>query len=249
MSNWRINFVLALIFIFSAVITYRLFFLQVVSHNFYEALARGQQKLFWDIIGDRGEIFLANHDLPVATNREYSFLYLSPAEVPAAEKEQVAQVLSEQLDMEKEYLMSKLQKDSLYELIQDKMTDQAVVPIEELGLVGVHFKKETFREYPYGDFAAHVLGFVNEAGEGQYGVEEYWNDVLRGKEEFWEGVKGPLGYFFSGLSSSDNKGEDLRLTVDYNIQYLAEKLLSNAVKTLNIEGGTIIVIDPTSGKT
>jgi cell division protein FtsI/penicillin-binding protein 2 len=206
MRNWRINSVLALIFIFSAAIACRLFFLQVVEHNYYAALARGQQKLFWDVIGDRGEIFLANHALPVATNREYLFLYLSPAEVPADEKEIVAQALSEKLDMEKDYLLSKLQEDSLYELIKDKMTDEEVIPIEELGLTGVHFKKETFREYPYGDFASHILGFVNEAGEGQYGVEEYWNDVLRGKEEFWEGIKGPLGYFFSGMSNSDNKG-------------------------------------------
>jgi len=248
MNNRRINFVLALIFILSAVITCRLFFLQVVNYNFYAALARGQQKLFWDVIGDRGEIFLANHDLPVATNREYSFLYLAPAEVPAAEKEKVAQALSEKLKLNKDYLMSRLQENSLYELIQDKMTDQDVAPIEELKLTGVYFKKETFREYPYGDFASHILGFVNEAGEGQYGVEEYFNDVLHGKEEFWEGIKGPLGYFFPGLSNSNNRGADLHLTIDYNIQYLAEKLLRGAVKTLNIEGGTIIVINPSSGK-
>ncbi|MFH1575411.1 MAG: penicillin-binding protein 2 [Candidatus Nealsonbacteria bacterium] len=248
MKNWRINLVLALIFIFSAVIMYRLFFLQVVSHDFYAALASGQQKLFWDTVGDRGEIFLTNHDLPIATNLEYSFLYLAPAEIPADEKENVAKVLSEKLNIDEEYLMSRVQKNNLYELIQDKMTDEAVFSIEELKLTGVHFKKETIREYPYGDFASHILGFVNEDGAGQYGVEEYWNDVLRGKEEFWEGIKGPLGYFFPGLSNSDNEGENLKLTIDYNIQYFAEKLLRNAEKTLNIEGGTIIVIDPNSGK-
>lgn len=248
MKNWRINFVLALIFIFSAAIACRLFFLQVVRHDFYTALARGQQKLFWDVIGDRGEIFLANHGLPVATNREYSFLYLSPAEIPIDEKEKTAETLSEKLNMNKDFLLSKLQKDNLYEFIKDKMTDPEVAVIESMKLKGVHFKKETFREYPYGDFASHILGFVNEEGLGQYGVEAYWNDVLRGKEEFWEGVKGPLGYFFPGLSNSDNKGKDLQLTIDYNIQYLAEKLLKNAEKTLNIKGGTIIVINPNSGK-
>jgi len=248
MKNWRINLVLAFIFIFSAAITCRLFFLQVIEHDYYAALARGQQKLFWDVIGDRGEIFLTNHDLPIATNREYSFLYLSPAEVPENEKAGVAAALSDLLDMDQEYLESKLSKDSLYELIRDKMTEEEVAPIEELELVGVHFQKEVFREYPYGDFASHVLGFVNESGDGQYGAEEYWDDTLRGKEEFWEGIKGPLGYFFSGLSASDNKGADLHLTIDYNIQYFAEKLLRNAEKNLKIEGGTIIVMDPNTGK-
>ena len=185
MKNWRINLVLALIFIFSATITCRLFFLQVVRHDFYAALARGQQKLFWDVIGDRGEIFLANHDLPVATNREYSFLYISPAEIPGVEKEKVAHALSENLEIDKDYLESRLQEDSLYELIQDKMTDEAVAMIETLKLAGVYFKKEKIREYPYGDFASHILGFVNEDGEGQYGVEEYRDDGLRGKKEFF----------------------------------------------------------------
>jgi len=248
MKNWRIHFVLTLIFIFSAAVACRLFYLQVLEHDFYAAFAGGQQKLFQDVIGDRGEIFLANHDLPVATNREYSFLYLVPAKVSADEKERVAQALSKKLNMDKDYLLSKLQKDNLYEFVKDKMTDETVASIEELKLPGVYFETAISREYPYGDFASHVLGFVNQDGEGQYGAEEYWNDVLHGKEAFWEGIKGPLGYFFPGRTDSDNKGEDLHLTVDYNIQYFAEKLLRDAEKTLTIEGGTIIVIDPNSGK-
>jgi len=231
MKNLRINFVLSLILIFSAAIACRLFFLQVVSHDLYAALARGQQKLFWNVLGDRGEIFLANHDLPVATNRQYSFLYLSPAEIPVGDREKIAEVLSENLDLSKSYLLEKLQKDNLYELVKDRMTDEEVKPLAEMKLTGVHFGQETVREYPYGDLASHILGFVNEDGDGQYGLEEYFDDVLRGEEKFWEGIKGPLGYFFPGMNQSDSKGADLHLTIDYNIQYLAEKLLKT-LKTI-----------------
>ncbi len=248
MKNLRINFVLALVFVLSAAVMCRLFFLQVVNHDLYAALARGQQKLFWDVVGDRGEIFLANHDLPVATNRDYSFLYLSPAEIPLEGREKIAEVLSKNLDLDKKSLLEKLGKDSLYELVKDKMTDEEVKPLEEMKLTGVYFGKETIREYPYGDFASHLLGFVNEDGEGQYGLEEYLNDVLRGEEKFWEGIKGPLGYFFPGMNQSESKGADVHLTIDYNIQYFAEKLLKSAQKDLQIEGGSIIVIDPNSGK-
>ena len=248
MKNWRLHLVLGLIFILSAVVMYRLFFLQVVRHDFYAALARGQQKYFWDVQGDRGEIFFKNHALPVATNREYSFLYLSPAEIPEDEKEKIASILSEKLNLDKDYLMQKLGEDNFYELFKDKFTEEQVKTLEEMNLTGVHFKKENIREYPYGDLASHLLGFVNEDGEGQYGAEEYFDDVLRGEEKLWEGVKAPLSYFFPGLDRGDSKGTDLHLTIDYNIQYFAEKLLKDAQKNLAIEGGTVIVIDPNSGK-
>lgn len=248
MKNWRVHAVLGLIFVFSAVVMYRLFFLQVTNHDFYAALARGQQKYFWDVRGDRGEIFFANHALPVATNREYYFLYLSPGEIPENEKESIAEALSQNLSLDKNYLLFKLQEDSLYELFKDKLTEEQVKTVDAMNLSGVYFKKETVREYPYGDFAAHVLGFVNEDGYGQYGAEEYFDEVLRGEEKLWEGVKAPLSYFFPGMNQSDSKGENLHLTIDYNIQYFAEKLLKDAQKNLNIEGGTIIVVDPNSGK-
>jgi stage V sporulation protein D (sporulation-specific penicillin-binding protein) len=87
----------------------------------------------------------------------------------------------------------------------------------------VYLYPRKIRSYPYGSFASHILGFVNNDGEGQYGVEGYWNKILEDKER------------------------DLRLTVDYNIQYQAEKLLNGAVRSLNAEGGTIIVMEPGSG--
>lgn len=252
MKNWRanlrINIVLAFIFLISAAIIGRLVFLQIVEHDYYAAMARGQQKLFWNALGDRGEIFLQNYSLPIATTREYFFIYLSPAEIPAEEKETIAETLSLELGIEKEYLLQRLAEDSLYELIADKLEEEKIIGLREMKLTGVHFGSENIREYPYGEFASHVLGFVNQDGSGQYGVEEYWDKVLHGKEEFWEGERGPLGYLFPGIDRSSSQGDDIVLTIDYNIQYFAEKLLNSAKETLGIEGGTIIVMNPNTGK-
>jgi len=248
MENWRINFVLLLIIVFSATIVGRLVFLQIIEHDWYSALASGQQKDFRSLLGDRGEIFLQNHPLPVATNQEYALVYLSPAEIPAEEKEGVAEGLSSVLGLSKDYLLEKVARDNLYEVVNRKVGQQETETLKEMNLTGVHFEYEKIREYPYGEFASHLLGFVNQEGQGQYGVEEYFDNVLRGEETFWEGIKGPLGYFFPGIAQSDNKGTDLTLTIDYNIQYFAEKLLKQAKEDLEIEGGTIIVIDPHSGK-
>jgi len=248
MKNWRINTVLILIFIFSAAIVGRLVFLQIINHDLYAALARGQQKLFFSSLGERGEIFFQGHSSPVATNQQYPFLYLSPVEIPLEGQDNIVQALSTYLNMSQAEIKEKMQPGSLYELVKDQLNSQEYEVLSAMELTGVHFGQEDIREYPYDDFASHLLGFVNQDGQGQYGVEEYWDDVLCGKEGFWEGERGPLGYFFPAVSESETEGQDLYLTIDYNIQYLAEKLLKKAQEDLNIEGGIILVMEPTTGK-
>ncbi|MFH1820346.1 MAG: penicillin-binding protein 2 [Candidatus Nealsonbacteria bacterium] len=248
MKEWRINFVLALILLLSATVVGRLFFLQVLKNDWYSALARGQQKLFMSSLGDRGQIFLTNHSLPVATNHEYPFIYLSPIEVEPEEKEGIAEKLSSVLLLDKSDILDRLQENSLYELLKSKLSQEEYNALKDLNLTGVHFGSEKVREYPYDNFASHLLGFVNQDGEGQYGAEGYLNSTLQGKEGFFEGERSAWGYFFPGFNEGETKGEDITLTVDYNIQYFAEKLLVSAQDSLDIEGGTILVMDPLSGK-
>ncbi len=207
----------------------KLFFLQIIEHDFYAALARGQQGVFASGRGERGEIFFQNHDLPIATNGTFTYLYASPKEIPFSEKEETAEKLAEITSLEKNSLLEKLKKNSLYEVLKKEVTSEEIKKLKDLELEGIYLGQETRRIYPYGEFASHILGFVNEDGQGQYGLEEYWQEELRGKERLV-------------------KGFDLFLTVDYNIQYQAEKLLEEARKRLDIDGGTIVVMRPNSGQ-
>ena len=239
---------MVLIFIFGAAIISRLVFLQILQHDFYSALAKGQQKFFISAQGERGEIFFQNHEFPIATNKTHYFVYVSPPEIPQEERESTAEILSDNFNLSKESVLEKIQKDSLYELIKERLQGEEVKYLEGQNLKGVYLGKEEGRDYPYGTFGSHILGFVNKDGQGQYGLEGYWNDFLAGKDKILEGEKGPLGYFFTNHQDSETDGSDLLLTVDYNIQYLAEKLLADAKKNLDIEGGTIIVMNPQSGE-
>lgn len=249
MLNWRFNLILLCLFLFGAAIISRLVFLQILEHDFYSALAQGQQKIFGSWQGDRGEIYLQNYELPIATNKTYFFVYSSPKEIPQEKKLETAQVLSEILHLDQDSLLATLTQNSLYELVKDKLSEKDLVVLKEKKLAGVYFGQEKLRVYPSQNFASHILGFVNKEGDGQYGLEEYWDDVLRGKEKFIESERGPLGYLFSNQEEeAEIKGSDLILTVDYNIQYQAEKLLKNAQKQLSSVGGTIIVAEPHSGK-
>jgi len=100
-------------------------------------------------------------------------------------------------------------------------------------LLAVDIKQESeneiSRNYPQGTMASSLIGFVGGEGAGQYGVEGYYDGELEGEEK------------------SDG-GEDIFLTVDYNVQFAAENLLIKASQNLKIEGGQIIVMDPKTGK-
>ena len=104
------------------------------------------------------------------------------------------------------------------------------------------------RYYPQKFLAAQVVGFFGGEGRGQYGVEGYYDNKLTGETKFQEGERNPWINFFYSEKSKPRKGADVILTIDYNIQFEAEKLLVQAKENLNIEGGEIIVMDPMSGK-
>lgn len=247
MKSWRINVILSILFLFAAAIIGRLVFLQIISHDFYLALARGQQKIFTDVVGERGEIFFQNHDSPVATTKTYFLVYASPNEIASEDKESAAKAIGEALDLDYDFVLQKLQKDSLYDVIKEGVEEKDYERLKVMNIKGMHFTRTESRYYPYASFASPLLGFVNDDGEGQYGIEGYWDDSLAGKKKFWEGERGLLGYFSPRLEG-DIKGSDIFLTVDYNIQYQAEKLLKSASAKLDFDGGSIIVIDPKDGK-
>lgn len=246
MKNWRLNLILILIFLFGAGLLGRLFYIQIVQTELYKALAQGQQKSFDQILGERGEIFLKD-GLALASNRNWKLCFISPPEI--REQEMVAKTLSEILDLKESFVLEKIEKkESLFEILKHKLPEDEIEKLSRAKLVGVYLKEEKIREYPQGNFASQILGFLGGDGIGQYGLEGYYDEVLRGKNETVEKEKGPSGFLALSLKREENKGSDIILTIDYHIQYQAEKLLKKAVLDLKAEGGQILVIEPKSGK-
>ncbi|MCH8741924.1 penicillin-binding protein 2 [Patescibacteria group bacterium] len=251
MKYWRTNLIFLFIILFAAAIIGRLIFLQIINQDYWRALAKGQQKIFLEIPGKRGEIFLSdrnNNLYSLAINRDFDLVYVAPNEI--INTEDTAEVLAKILTLEKDFILSKLQADSLYELIKNKLPREETEDIKNLNLSGVYLGKETFRYYPQQFLASHVAGFFGRDETGQYGVEGYHDDILKGTEGFREGERTAQGFFlaFYERFSPAKEGTDLVLTLDYNIQFKAEKLLKEAGEELEVEEGTIIVINPYSGK-
>ncbi len=252
MRQWRVNIILIFVFLFGAAIISRLVFLQIIDQEYWQALARGQQKFFEEIGPERGEIFIrdrAGNLYALATNKDFGFVYLVPQEIK--NKSEAATMLSRILSLDESLISEKLkEEESLFVVLKNKLTDTEVQNLKDLNLAGVYLEKEQTRYYPLGSLASHLLGFVGGENSGQYGIEGFYNDILTGEKGFLEGERNPAGYsiLFDDNFSPAEKGNDLILTVDYNIQFLAEKLLKEAKENLEIESGTIIVADPNSGK-
>ena len=250
MSHWRITVVLGLFCLLSAGALVRLGFLQIIQQGLYKALAQGQQQTSSLAKGERGQIFVQDKKgdfFPLASNKRISSVFISPSEIKDADG--VIEILSDALSVSKEVLAEKISyTDSVYQIIEKNITKEQEQPIEKEKLSGVYIGQDVVRFYPQAGFASRILGFTNQDGKGQYGVEEQFNDILEGKEGINQDVQNPGGYLFLPSKTRVADGKDIVLTIDYNIQSFAESLLEKKAEDLNYEEGTIVVADPTSGK-
>ena len=253
MLTRRINIVLFLIILFGATLVGRLVYIQILKHDFYQALAKGEHRLVKVVDPDRGEIFAQdkNGDLYVlATNKETTFVFIAPDKIK--DKEKTTLSLADAVGLAKKEIEEKFQKaQEPFVVIKRHLTDQEIKAIKELNKEGVYLEKDVERYYPHNELASYVLGFVGGQGIGQYGIEGFWEKELRGKGGIIAGersVEGRMIFFDPKKSLPPTEGSDLILTIDPNIQFQSEELLKEAKKKLEFEDGQIIVYNPQNGE-
>lgn len=246
-KNWRLNFILITFIFFTLIILGRLFFLQVIKHGFYQSQALGQQMRLQEIEGARGEVFFKDKSKNLAINEKRWRVYVIPRQIE--NKMEVSESLSKILNKDKDLIFSKIKKGKYYTVIKNELKQEEIEEIENSDLKGVYLETYPGRYYPQQNLASHIIGFVGGDNNGQYGIEGYYNNILKGEKSFEEQKKGILGSLFdSGETSSTQNGKNVYLTIDYNIQFKAESLLKKAYQDFNIESGQIIVMNPNSGE-
>ncbi len=227
MTKWRVFFVGVLFSLCGAIIITQLFFIQIKKGDIYKAWARGMSGFGIEFGKERGKIIFDRKE-PLAINMEWPLVFASFQEIGNKNNgEKIAEILSSIIGLDKDLVSELMAQDSFYALIKKRLTDKEKSSIEkELNagnLKGIHLGMESGRYYPQEVFASQLSGFLDQDFRGRYGLEEYYDNSLK-------------------------KGQDVQLTIDYSIQFTAEKLLQEAKNTLNIEAGSITVIDPSSGK-
>lgn len=243
------------IFMFCAVM-FRLFQIQIVKYEFYKALAQDQHEFFQKTFPKRGEIFIkdkySDELYPIAVNKELNLIYAAPKSIE--NKKEASVKLSSILGMEESKIINIISKpNDPYEVIKNKVQDDVAENIRQEKIFGIGIAPDIFRYYPGEQLAANIVGFVGFEGNkkiGQYGIEGYYNSRLEGSLGFLELEKDAFGNWISfGMKSAQTPkdGEDIILTIDQTIQYVAEKKINEAMEKYGAESGNIIIMDPKSG--
>lgn len=231
----RINIIGFLFLLFGALITWRLFDLQVLNSAGPGRGPKAEAVKNNFGVEARGEIYMKDKDgnlEPLAINKEINVAYLGPRR-KKEEAEPLSYVgeLAEILEMPEQSIEEKLKFSQDYLILKKGLTDEQVSKLNSLNLDFIDTGKDTVRFYPQGELAAHVVGFLGFEGDqrkGQYGLESYYDRPLVANRS----------------TSTDDK---LVTNIDYNIQFKARQVLENAVEEYEAEGGSIIVADPKDG--
>ena len=227
----------------------RLLFIQFFRSSYLTSIAKKQHNQFVELEPRRGTIYDCNLKAQ-AFNLSLDSLYATVNTIKDKDKENIIEKLSPILGADRVYLRDRLYRKKSFIWLARKITPDKADAIKALKFKGLGFIKETKRIYPNGYLASHVIGFSGMDNVGLEGIERDFDKYLKGssgwaiflrdarqkKLDIWEKMVLPVD------------GEDLVLTIDEVIQYIAERELDKAFKTFHAKGASIIVMDPHTGR-
>ena len=253
--NRFLTITVAVIFGFAA-ISARLFYLQIIKYPVYADLARRQQNFIRILEPKRGDIFLRSKMgelVKIATTQAGATLYLNMKLLK--EPDRIFSVLNQITPIDKNVFWASIAKNNdPYEVIKRKLSLAEAEKISALSLPGVGLEEERWRYYPAENLASHVIGFVTQppqASIGQYGIEKYFDETLKGSVKKISGdrdAKGIILAFTSTVSGGEEVGQDIILTLEPDVQKEVQLELKALKEKWRASSGGIIILEPKTGK-
>ena len=250
----RSRILAAMVFIIMAVFIVRLFYLQIIQHDYYVSLANQEQQAQFKIPASRGLIYAKSGDKTVGLvmNETVYTVFADPQVVDDKAKvvETMKQIAGGNVRTNFDTLLDK--KESRYQIIATKVTRVQADKIKAAELHGIGFQEVSQRVYPEGQLAAQILGFVNAEGVGNYGIESALDDELKGKDGLLKTVKDvsnvPLTIGGNNINIPKVDGKNVVLSVDRNIQSHTEQALAAGLQRTGATKGSVLVMDPQTGR-
>ena len=252
MMMWAI--IIALVLMLLLII--RIAIIQFIDGDKLKQMAYEQQTLNRKITSKRGTIYDASGEIVLAKSSTVETVTVNSTNIPEEKKEIVSKALSEILEVDYETTLKKVNKRSSIETIAKKVekdkTDELRKWMQENNIEsGINIDEDTKRYYPYSTLASQVIGFCGSDNQGLDGIEAKYDDILKGKSGQIEKLTDARGGDMDQLEETyvpAEKGKDLVLTIDLNIQSIAEKYLENAcIDNECTDGGNVIIMNPNNG--
>ncbi len=248
--------VLAMTAVCFTILIGRLAYLQLIANEQYQTKAIDQQMRETAIKAKRGSIFDRNMNV-LAQSASVWEVSLNPTNISDDQREKIANKLAEILGVDAQQVLEKSKKNTYYQLIKRQVERPEVDKIRQFvideEITGIVLNEDYKRYYPYGDFAASVLGFTGDDHQGLNGIEAYYEKYLKGTDGRIVSAKDALGkdmpFQYEARVNEAQDGYSLVLTIDEVIQHIAEKNIETAVTEFGIKNrATAIVMDVTSGE-
>jgi cell division protein FtsI/penicillin-binding protein 2 len=180
--------------------------------------------------------------------------FVSPDQVPAAQREHVAGALASVLGVEKSATVDTLASNRKFAYILRRFSKDKADQLRAMKLPGVGLEEEQQRSYlpsmSGSTLAANLLGFVSYDGKGQYGIEANYQSQLAGTPGYISSYRDLANReIVLGTHTHQNPvpGASLVTSLDANIQYVAEQALAAGVKKARAESGSVLIMDPKTG--
>lgn len=255
-SKKRILIILVIVTLIWIVLCIRVSIIQLAEGEKWKAKSENQQYVSRSITANRGTIYDASGEIVLAKSSTVQTVTVNPVNISKENKEKVAKILSEIFELDYEKVLKKVNKNSSIETIVKRVdkekTDKLRIWMEENEIyAGINIDEDTKRYYPYSTLASHIIGFVGSDNQGLDGIEAKYNDELTGENGSISKMLDAKGNIIgdSGESYEESvQGNNLILTIDMNIQAIAEKYLEEAcIENVCTDGGNVIIMNPKNG--
>ncbi len=251
----RVRFVYVAMFFcaWAAVIGFRLGWLQIVRHGEFVDRAKQQQERGFEVAPHRGVLYDRNLR-ELAMTVLVDSVYAVPSELgdnradDAALLAKIVHVDPQDRFTTAQQMNARFNASRHFAWVARKLDPETANRVRELNLKGVYFQKEFKRFYPNGDLAAHVLGYVGTDDDGLGGLERKFDDELHGTPGHELTAIDAKRHVLGSDESDPQPGENLVLSIDSNIQYMAERALDAQMAKVKAAHGTVVVQDPHTGQ-
>ena len=244
---WRSRFLLGLIAVAFVALALRAFWLQALSNDFLQRQGAVRYERTLEIPANRGKI-VDRTGAMLASSLPAKAVWADPDDVVATPERrlQVARLLG----MDPRELDRKLAEEKNYVYLRRQVDADVAQKVAELKIPGIHLRDERKRHYPEGETVAHIVGFTSVEDAGQEGFELSQQRRLAGKPGSRRVIKDNLGRVIEqvGSGTEPQDGEDLALSIDTRIQFLAFNALRDTIREHRAKAGAAIVVDVKTGE-
>ena len=235
--------------LWAAAIEVRLVYLQVVRYGELSSRAERQQSRTIEAPAKRGDI-LDRHGHILAYSVDADTIYAVPNEIDDLDATTAAlcRALADCDAKDRPAMADRIRKGKYFAYVRRQVWPDQATRVAALHLDGIGFIKESKRSYPNADLASHVLGYVGIDNVGLSGLEATYDSFVRGRAGTVLVQTDARRTAFSRVERPPTAGASLELTIDEYLQHVAERELRAGVQSSGASGGSVIIMDPSTGE-